>query len=88
MVTVPNMTIFYYKSNGDIYRISAGNQPINIYFSDHAQDMMLILDSIVVKYDAYVQNNQTLFKIDITKSPVILALIPVIQANIYPVATS
>ena len=88
MVTVANMTVFYYKSSGDIYSMSAGEQPINVYFGDHSSDMMIILNSVLVPFDDYVMRNQTLFKIDITKSPVVLALIPVVQANTYPVATS
>jgi len=88
MVTVIDMTVFYYKSNGDIYRVSAGDQPINIYFGDHSADMMLMLDSILIPFDDYVLKNPQLFKIDITKSPAILALIPDVQVNTYPVATS
>lgn len=88
IVTVTNMTVFYYKSNGDIYRISAGEQPIDVYFGDHSVDMMLMLDSVLIPFDAYVQKNPQLFKMDITKSPVVLTIIPVIPINTYPVATS
>ena len=84
-----NMTIFYYKSNGDIYTVGSGIQPIDTFFGEHSVDMALMLDEIVLPIDQYVLNNSNkLFKIDITKSPVILALIPTTAANTYPVATS
>lgn len=80
-----NMTIFYYKSNGDIYSTCSGVQPIETFLGPHATDLMQIISCVVLPYDRYVIFNSTLFKIDITKDPVILALIPA-TINIYPVA--
>ena len=82
------MTIIYYKSNGDIYTLGSGIQPIATIFGNHSTDMALMLDEIVLPIDEYVLNNKKLFKIDITKTPVVLALIPADPVNTYPVATS
>jgi len=84
-----NMTIIYYKSNGDIYTLGSGIQPISTIFGNHSTDMALILDEIIIPKDEYVLKNKKLFKVDISKSPVVLALIPVaLVENDYPVATS
>jgi len=83
-----NMTITYYKSNGDIYSAGSGIQPIETLFGNHSADMALMLDEIVLPIDQYVLNNKKLFKIDITKTPPVLALIPTDPVNTYPIATS
>lgn len=79
-----NMTIFYYKSNGDIYSACTGIQDKNVYFGIHIQD--LNINEIVLPFDDYVLMNTRLFKIDITKNPVELVMLPLtIQ---YPIASS
>lgn len=80
------MTIFYFKSNGDIYSACTGTQDINIFFGEHSNDLKLILDSVVLTNDDYVLRNIRQFKIDITKTPVELVMLP--QANNYKMATS
>lgn len=84
-----DMTIFYYKSNGDIYSVCSGIQPIETFLGAHATDLMQIITSIVLPYDQYVIFSSDKFKIDITKDPVTLALIPLpATINTYPVASS
>jgi len=83
-----NMSIFYYKSNGDIYSICSGVQPIETFLGEHSSDLMQIIECVVVTYDNYVIKNINSFKVDITKTPAILVLIPDVQTNTYPVATS
>lgn len=78
-----DMTIFYYKSNGDIYSTCSGVQPIETFLGAHATDLMQIISSITLPYDQYVIYNSDKFKIDITKSPPELVIL---QQNIYPVA--
>lgn len=83
-----NMTIFYYKSTGNLYNCFSGIQNKDLIFGVNTTDLSTIIDNVVLPVDNYFLQNTKLFKIDITKSPVILALRPVIVENIYPVATS
>lgn len=43
-----DMTIFYYKSNGDIYSVCSGIQPIETFLGAHATDLMQIITSICI----------------------------------------
>lgn len=77
-----NMTIFYYKSNGDILALATGIQDINIFFGVHSPDYVLIADQIVIPKDIDVVNNVKNFKVNInTKQLEILSTV-----NKYPVA--
>ena len=80
-----SMTIFFYKSNGDIYSIATGIQPIDVYLGTHAIDLMQIIDSIVLPKDEYVLRNYAQFKINLdTKT---LEMIANTIPN-YPIASS
>lgn len=84
-----DMTIFYYKSNGDIYSACSGIQPIQTFLGAHSTDLMQIISSVELPYDQYVMFSTDKFKIDITKNPITLALIPIpATINTYPVASS
>lgn len=81
-----SMTIFFYKSNGDIYSVATGIQPIEIYLGAHAADLMQIIDSVVLTLDNAVLNNIGQFKINLeTKT---LELIAESTLANYPVAAS
>ena len=59
------MTMFYYKSNGDIYCSSSGIQDMN-YFTGHKEDMENIVDFIVVDKNDFIFRNLSQFKVNIT----------------------
>lgn len=80
------MTIFYYKSNGDIYSAATGIQDINIYFGDHSTDLVLILDYVVLDKDLNVINKPKDFKINITTKS--LEILPSAINTSYPVAST
>ncbi|MBU3112010.1 hypothetical protein [Clostridium lacusfryxellense] len=69
-----NMTIFYYKSNGDIYSACSGIQDINEFFTTHSQDLILIIDEIVLPNDPYVLENSNKFKMNLNGEQPILSL--------------
>lgn len=84
-----DMTIFYYKSNGDIYSTCSGIQPIETFLGTHSADLMQIINSVKLPYDEYVIFSSDKFKIDTTNDPVTLALIPIpTSINTYPIASS
>lgn len=80
-----DMTIFYYKSDGDIYSACSGIQPIESFLGTHATDLMQIISSVVLTYDQYVLTNSSKLKINlVTKSLELKAeIIPQ-----YPLASS
>ena len=82
------MTIFYFKSTGNIYSATTGIIDNAGMFGDNMADLSTVVDSMQFPIDLYVIQNIRLFKLDITETPVILALIPVVQVNTYPIATS
>ena len=82
-----NMTIFYYKSTGNLYTCMTGIVSKENVFGANLIDLSQIIDCIVLPIDNYMLNHFILFKIDITQIPVVLALIPTIIPT-YPVATS
>lgn len=77
-----SVTVFYYKTNGDIYNFATGIQDQNIFFGEHSVELASILDQIIVPKDEYFLRNSKQFKVNIdTKA---LEILPnVIQ---YPVA--
>lgn len=80
------MTIFYYKSNGDIYSLATGIQELNVFFGDHAADLSLILDSVTLDKDMNVINNSRNFKIN-TTSKTLEVLASAINTS-YPIAST
>lgn len=84
-----DMTIFYYKSNGDIYSMCSGIQPIETFLGPHAMELMQVISCVVLSFDQQVLLSVNKFKIDVTKNPIALALIPLTTTtNIYPIASS
>jgi len=77
-----SMTVFYYKSNGDIYGVATGIQDLIVYYGEYGTELSLILEQTVLPKDENFLNNIDKFKINInTKS---LEILPsLIQ---YPVA--
>lgn len=59
-----SMTIFYFKSNGDIHSYATGIQDLSMFMS-HEQDYSLILGCIVVEKDPAVIESLNKFYIDI-----------------------
>lgn len=57
-----NMTIYYYKSSGEIREISTGIQDMSTY-GVHEQDYAQIISFIVVDLDMYVFDNTAMFEI-------------------------
>jgi hypothetical protein len=74
MGTIPSdMTIFYFKSSGDIAGYCTGKQDFS-YFGDYAADYCQIYDVVVLPYDDYVIDNKTKFRIDkVTLEPIVKA---------------
>jgi hypothetical protein len=56
------MTIYYWKSSGEIRDMSTGVQDMSTY-GEHQKDYELILDYIVVDLDMYVYDNPGKFEI-------------------------
>jgi hypothetical protein len=83
-----NMTIFYFKSTGNLYTCMTGIVEKAMVFGKNNADLSTIIDCSVFPVDDYMLQNAILFKIDITKDPVILALIPITPINQYPIASS
>lgn len=77
-----NMSIFYYKSNGDINSICSGIQPTKTFFGKHSLDMMQIIDSIVLPIDSFVLKNSQNYKVNIDTKQLEMLL----SVNKYPVA--
>ena len=59
-----SMTIFYFKSNGDIHSYATGIQDLSM-FRMHEQDYSLILDCIVVEKDPAVMESISKFYVDV-----------------------
>ena len=59
-----SMTIFYFKSNGDIHSYATGIQDLSMFMS-HEQDYSLILDCIVVEKDPAVMESINKFYVDV-----------------------
>lgn len=59
-----NMTMFYYKSNGEIYSYCTGIADMSI-FGTHQIDYELILDFIVIPKDHVVMEFMHKFYVDI-----------------------
>ena len=59
------MTIFYYKSNGDIYSVCSGIQPIEIFLGVHSSDLMQIIDCVTSNFDKYVLTNPSKLKVNL-----------------------
>ena len=59
-----NMTLYYFKSNGDIYSYSTGIQDMSI-FGIHEADYSLMLNFVIVPKDEYVMESIHQFYIDV-----------------------
>lgn len=59
-----NMTVFYFKSSGDIKSIVSGVQSMDT-FGIHKLDYEQIIDFIVIPLDLYVTTNISFFKVNI-----------------------
>ncbi|AGK98157.1 hypothetical protein [Clostridium pasteurianum] len=80
------MTVFYYKSNGDIYSLCTGIQELNVFFGSHSTDLALILDSVVLDKDMNVMNSPKDFKVN-TASKTLEVLASAINTS-YPIAST
>ncbi|MDP4143172.1 MAG: hypothetical protein Q8936_01640 [Bacillota bacterium] len=81
-----SMTVFYYKSNGDIYSIATGIQDINVYFGDHSAELSIIIDVVVVDKDTTVINSPIGYKVNIETKQ--LEIITTSILNKYPIAST
>lgn len=59
-----SMTIYYYKSNGDIHSYCTGISDMSM-FGEHVDDYAMILDYIVVEKDAMLLEFLYKFYVDI-----------------------
>lgn len=59
-----NMTLYYFKSNGDIYSYASGIQDMTI-FGAHEADYSLMLTYVIVPKDEYVMESIHQFYVDI-----------------------
>lgn len=58
------MTVYYYKSTGDIYTVCSGIQDMN-FFSNHANDMDQIIDFIVTDKNEFVFRDLYQFRVNL-----------------------
>lgn len=58
-----SMTVFYYKSNGEVYSYATGIQDFTS-FGAHAEDYKIILDVVVLPKDLFILDNMKMFKVN------------------------
>ena len=75
-----SMTIYYFKSNGDIHSWCTGINDLST-FGNHKEDYALIMDYLILPLDRYVLDNIKHFTVDVGKKEVCFNA-PTIKYNI------
>ena len=60
------MLIVFYKSDGEIYRVSTGYENLEEFFGLRANEFAAIFDCIYVNFNEFIFRNYFKYKIDIT----------------------
>ena len=67
-----SMTIYYYKSNGDIHSYCTGINDMTM-FGEHADDYAAILDYLIHNWNnSYIAGEPVVSNFDLYKFPIIL----------------